>query len=124
MFDYLMGLFLIASPWIFNFSDGTAAQNVPVVLGIGMLIYSVFTDYEMGVIRVLDIRTHLTMDFLSGLFLALSPWLFNFDDYVYLPHLILGVSEIAVAMFTETTVHSHHTPRRPAMPGYHDHRAN
>ena len=59
------------------------------------------TDYELGATRTLSMRTHLTMDFMSGLLLAVSPWLFGFADYVWMPHVILGVVEIGAAMFTK-----------------------
>jgi SPW repeat len=34
--DYIVGLALIAAPWIFQFSDHTAATVVPIVLGVGL----------------------------------------------------------------------------------------
>ena len=99
--DYLMGILLIASPWILNFADGTAAQYVPIALGITMIIMSILTDYELGVVKTLSMKTHLTIDLISGIFLAASPWLFNFDERVYLPHLILGILEIGAAIMTD-----------------------
>ena len=38
--DYIVGAALIAAPWIFQFSEHTAATVVPVVLGIGLIAYS------------------------------------------------------------------------------------
>jgi hypothetical protein len=42
------------------------------------------------------------LDYASGVLLAASPWLFGFADYVWEPHLILGILEIGAAMFTKT----------------------
>jgi hypothetical protein len=98
--DYIVGLLLAASPWLFGFADGTAAQFVPVTLGVGALLYSLLTNYELGLIRVIPFRIHLMLDFASGLLLAASPWLFGFADRVYLPHLILGLLEIGAAAMT------------------------
>ena len=36
--DYIVGAALLAAPWIFQFSDQTAATVVPIVLGIGLII--------------------------------------------------------------------------------------
>jgi hypothetical protein len=99
--DYLVAILLIASPWMFNFARNGAETWVPVVLGVGAIAYSLLTNYEMGASRTLSMRSHLTLDMLSGAFLAASPWLFNFDDVVYMPHLIVGIMEIVVAMITE-----------------------
>lgn len=98
--DYLMGVLLIASPWLFDFDRGGAETWVPVILGAGVILYSLVTDYEISATRKLSLRTHLMLDMIGGAFLAVSPWLFGFDDFVYLPHLLLGIAEIAVALFT------------------------
>lgn len=98
--DYLVGALLIAAPWIFDFDRGGAETWVPVILGVSAILYSLFTDYEMGASKGISMRTHLTLDILSGLILALSPWIFGFAEYVYLPHLILGIMEIGVALIT------------------------
>jgi hypothetical protein len=103
--DYLMGILLIASPWLFNFADGSAAQGVPVILGLLVLIMSIFTNYEYGVVRMISMRTHLAIDLITGVLLAVSPWIFGFSDYVYLPHLILGLFEVGAAVFTERVPH-------------------
>jgi hypothetical protein len=99
--DYLMGLILIASPWLFDFARNGAETWVPVVLGVGIIIYSLFTDYELGAYRTLSMKNHLLLDLVGGVILAASPWLFDFDEYVYLPHLILGILEVGAALVTE-----------------------
>lgn len=100
MLDYGMGVLLIAAPWLFGFARGGAETWLPVVLGLGVILYSLFTDYELGVVRKLSMSAHLTMDGLGGALLAVSPWLFGFSDYVWVPHLILGLAEIGAALFT------------------------
>lgn len=110
--DYLTGILLIAAPWIFNFADGTAAQTVPVVLGITTLIMALLTDYELGLIRKIPMSVHLTIDFLMGVFLAASPWLLDFSERVYLPHLIVGIFAVCVSLVTERV--PYHL-RRPGM---------
>ncbi|HYD90427.1 MAG TPA: SPW repeat protein, partial [Flavobacterium sp.] len=99
--DYLMGILLIAAPWLFDFARGGAETWVPVVLGAGAILYSLITDYEYSVSKTISMRTHLTLDLLSGILLAASPWLFGFSDFVYLPHLILGILEIGASLMTE-----------------------
>jgi len=46
---------------------------------------------------------HLMLDTASGVLLAASPWLFGFADRVYLPHLLLGLFEIAASSMTRLT---------------------
>ncbi|HEY0060347.1 MAG TPA: SPW repeat protein [Flavisolibacter sp.] len=100
--DYLMGALLIASPWIFDFDRGGAETWVPVILGVSALLYSLLTDYELGASPQISMRTHLMLDLASGVLLALSPWIFGFSDYVWKPHLVLGILEIGASLFTKT----------------------
>jgi hypothetical protein len=100
MLDYLVGALLVAAPWLFDFDRGGAETWVPVVLGAGAILYSVFTDYELGLVRSIPMPTHLMLDLGSGVLLAASPWLFGFADYVWEPHLILGLFEIGAALMT------------------------
>lgn len=100
--DYIVGILLIAAPWLFDFARGGAETWIPVILGAGTILYSLLTDYELGAVRKIPMNTHLWLDIIAGAFLAVSPWLFNFADFVYLPHLIVGIAEIGVALMTQT----------------------
>lgn len=105
--DYLVGLLLIIAPWALGFHRDGAETWVPVFLGIITLVYSLFTDYEMGVGRKISMKTHLKLDVFSGVFLAASPWIFQFHDYIYLPHLVIGLFEILAAMMTDSSPYRH-----------------
>lgn len=98
--DYVVGLLLIFAPRIFGFDNGGPEARIPVILGVMTLIYSLLTRYELGLIKVIPFRGHLSLDFLSGVFLAVSPWLFGFSDRVWVPHLIVGLFEIAASLMT------------------------
>ncbi len=121
MLDYGMGLLLIVSPWLFGFADGGAAQWVPIILGLGAILYSLFTDYELGLVRSIPMTGHLGLDAASGLLLAVSPWLFQFADTVYWPHLILGLLEIGAAVMTHTVPDDRAAVNRGAMTPAHHH---
>jgi hypothetical protein len=101
--DYMMGILLIASPWIFGFATGGAEQWVPIILGAGALVYSMMTDYELGIFRTISMKAHLNIDLMSGILLAASPWIFGFSDRVTTPHLVLGLLEIGAALMTKTS---------------------
>jgi hypothetical protein len=112
--DYLMGLLLLASPWLFGFARGGAETAVPVVLAIMMLLLSIMTNYELGLVKMIPMKVHLGMDLVSGLFLAASPWIFGFSDYVFVPHLILGLLEVMASLTTQD-VPFRKTQRREAI---------
>ena len=111
MLDYLVGALLIAAPWLFDFNQGGAETWVPVVLGAGAILYSLCTEYELGVLALIPMGTHLMLDLGSGVLLAASPWLFGFEDAVRMPHLVIGTIEIVTALMTRRV------PVRAAGPG-------
>jgi sugar lactone lactonase YvrE len=102
LLDYAVGMLLLASPWMFQFDHGSVETWLPIVLGAGMMSYSMFTDYEWSVARRIPMPIHLLLDGIGGLLLAVSPWLFGFAHAVYAPHLAMGVGEMVVALFTST----------------------
>ena len=100
--DYATGALLIAAPWLLGFAEGGAETWAPVALGVAVLLYSLFTDYELGAVKRLQMPVHLFLDAVGGVFLAVSPWLFGFDTQVWIPHLAIGLFEVAAAAVTDT----------------------
>lgn len=99
--DYLMGVVLIVAPWVLGFAEGRAETWVPVILGAGAIVYAMVTNYELGLVGLISMPMHLAFDAVGGIFLALSPWLFGFADYVWVPHVVFGVLEIGAAAMTQ-----------------------
>lgn len=112
--DYLLGFALIAAPWIFNFAAGGAETWAPVLLGASVIACSLITNYKLGLVGLLSMRTHLIIDIIAGIFLAASPWIFGFAALVWAPHLIVGLLLIGAATMTEVV------PQRPALSGHGD----
>jgi hypothetical protein len=101
--DYIVGVALIAAPWIFQFSDVSAAAVVSIVLGIGLIAYSLLTDYELGVWKVAPMAVHNVIDVVAGGFLAASPWIFGFADEsanVWVPHVVVGLAAVFLGLTT------------------------
>jgi hypothetical protein len=102
--DYIVGVALIAAPWIFQFSEHTAATVIPIVLGVGLIVYSVFTDYELGVVKVIPMGGHNLFDIVAGALLAASPWIFGFADEtanVWVPHFVVGLAAVFLGLTTK-----------------------
>ena len=99
--DYTVGALLIALPYLLGLGSGPQSWVLQAV-GAAVLVYSFFTEYELGVVKRLQMPYHLWLDGLSGVLLAVSPWLFGFDTEVWIPHVALGVFEMAAALVTDT----------------------
>lgn len=107
MIDYLVGILLILAPYLLGFDDGGPAHLVPVVLGVATIIYSLLTNYELAIVRLIPMPVHLGLDAASGLLLLVSPWLFGFAGLIWWPHVLVGLAEIGVVLMTKGM------PRRP-----------
>src|SRR5688500_4401230 len=86
--DYVVAVALILTPRIFGFDPDGIESRIPVMLGWLTLAYSLLTNYELGLLKVMPFRVHLGLDLIGGLFLAVSPWVFGFSDRVWGPHLV------------------------------------
>lgn len=94
-FDYIWGFALILSPHLLGFAEAQGPERlVPQLVGLFILIQSLMTRYECGVLRVLPMSMHRLNEALAALFLALSPWVFDFQyaarDYSWAPYCSLG----------------------------------
>jgi hypothetical protein len=106
--DYLVGIALIAAPFLFGFAYvGGIAVYLPIILGIGLILYSLVTKYELGVpgIKFIPMPYHLIFDFVAAVLLAVSPFLFGFSSKplnVWLPHLVVGIAVVLVVLVSKT----------------------
>jgi hypothetical protein len=59
------------------------------------------TRYELSAAKLIPLKAHLAVDVLSGLLLAVSPWVFGFADVIWWPHMLIGLMEIVVPLITK-----------------------
>ncbi len=106
--DYIVGLMVLGMPFYYGWS-GT--QRAPLVLlGTFVILYSLLTDYERGLIRFLRIRFHLLLDAAFGVAMFLVPSLLTPPQHARWP--IYGVGFLALALAFTTQIraqgsHSH-----------------
>ena len=110
--DYIGGAALVALPWILGVSQYSSTTWIFVILGIGSIIYSLFTRYESGYVGLLSMRTHLWLDLFVGLFLIASPLnITEFDWRIYNIHLVPGIIIIILALCTSKKATHTHGPK-------------
>ncbi|MDB6067675.1 MAG: hypothetical protein JWR26_3883 [Pedosphaera sp.] len=104
--DYVLGIVLLLAPSLFGFSQlGGAPVDVARTVGLITIIMALFTNYELGLFKVLSMQAHLVVDYILGIFLAISPWLFSFNhqpNNVWMPHVTLGILLFVITLLTQT----------------------
>jgi hypothetical protein len=115
--DLPIGIHMVGLPLVTDWELSNPAMFVPMIVGSIIIIYSLFTDYEFG-IGPIPMRIHLSLDLFTGALLALSPWLFQFSQFVFLPHLIAGSFVFVVSLLTQIKVRKRQTSYVAAISRY------
>ena len=77
--DYGYAAIVSAAPEKIGFRDEETATALCRLIGGGVLLSSLMTRYEFGLVRVLPFKAHLAADVAAGLFTLAAPWLFGFS---------------------------------------------
>jgi lysylphosphatidylglycerol synthetase-like protein (DUF2156 family) len=103
---FVVGIALILAPNIFGFSDvGGAAVTIPRIIGVIVVLSELTVKGSFSGMGLVPMSMHIATDVLMGAFLALSPWLFGFNDKgsnAWVPHLIVGLLMVGYALATRT----------------------
>lgn len=101
--DIVLIIAQLGYPWIF-FDNPKSMETIVLMLsGMTMLCYSLLTKYEIGLFRFINMKNHLSIEFITGLFLAVSPWFFEFGSVALFPHLVIGSILMLLAVFSDNT---------------------
>jgi hypothetical protein len=95
--DYLFALIVGASPWIFGFAHEPAAPQIALACGIVTAMYSLLTNYEMGLVPLIPFAGHRFFDFIVAIALAGSSWHFKMRGTAAVVFTVLGVIGIIAA---------------------------
>ncbi|HYO11472.1 MAG TPA: hypothetical protein VER17_21085 [Tepidisphaeraceae bacterium] len=102
--DYVVGAAITALPHVMKCERPTA--TLLKMAGIGAGLYSMMTDYERGLVKVLPMEAHLALDALSGATLiGAAVMLEDEAPDVRLTLAGIGAFEIAVAAMTSPRPH-------------------
>lgn len=116
--DYVIGVLLIASPFLFNVANVTAAANLFMIGGIALIVYSLLTNYYYSVARVIPLGVHMAMDAILGVLFILAPALFGYRDLLtsgqYALHIVFGLGAIGLVSLTRTRTEAAKTPSERA----------
>lgn len=102
----VVGVVLIVAPWIFQFDDVEAAKWSAIGVGIFVLVNELVTTSPAAPLKIVPMRVHVMLDVVTGIFLLLTPFLFQFSDedpIVWVPHIVVGLLIAGYALVTDTS---------------------
>lgn len=100
--DYAVALVLIVAPFVFGFRvESELAHWLSVAAGVGLVGYSLLTDYSMSAKALIPIRLHLVLDFAAGALFVMVPFLAGFKGAAMPFYVVMGAAVIAVVLATD-----------------------
>ena len=104
-FDYGSAIIIATSPWVFFIDHVPMVIPLSITIGLFIVVMSLLTAYEGGIIRVIPMQIHLFLDVVIGILFAISPWLLGFAHETHIFQLAVGIGIILIA--SSTTAKSH-----------------
>ena len=79
LLEYGIGVLLIFSSSLFSYDDDTA-KAVSILLGAAVLAIAALSDMSTALLRRIPLSAHILLDYVFGVLLVASPFLFSFSD--------------------------------------------
>jgi hypothetical protein len=94
--DYAFGAIVAALPELAGFKEEKSAATLCRVLAGGALAYSLLTKAEWGAVKVIPFKTHLLIDFTTGLLTLGAPWILGFANNTKARNAVLAVGAMSL----------------------------
>ena len=99
--DYAGALILITVPFVANFQAASSvAFWLSIGAGIGLLAYSLLTDYTLSLKPLIPLKIHLLLDAIASAAFLIAPFVFGFEGLVQLFFLANGILVLMAVLLT------------------------
>ena len=100
--DYAVAVTLIAAPFLLNFrADSELAHWLSVAAGAGLFVYSLLTDYSVGVLSAVPFKVHLALDAAAGALFVVLAIVAGFTTTTAVFYGVIGAAVLLVVGVTQ-----------------------
>ncbi|MFD0766730.1 hypothetical protein ACFQZI_17855 [Mucilaginibacter lutimaris] len=100
LIDYVLIIFLFASPVLFAMPKDVATYTY--AIATGQLILTVITDYSYGMFRMVSLRLHQVIDVIISIGIIVAAFtLFEYDERSKPYYAGLGIFWLIITVFTD-----------------------
>jgi hypothetical protein len=101
LLDYAAAAALIALPLLLNIAEQSPlAMYMSVAAGIGLIAYSLITNYHYSVAKVISFKIHLMLDLAAAVFFLAAPLIFGFEGVAKIYYWVMGAGVLLVVLFS------------------------
>ncbi|HEX6573328.1 MAG TPA: hypothetical protein VF042_00035 [Gemmatimonadaceae bacterium] len=97
--DYLTVPVLLAAGPVFHF-DGRPAEITSTLAGV-VLVYSLFTAYRLGLVKMITLPMHRAIDIVFGVSMILAPFVLGFTGSAKYFFVAMGIFGLLVVVLTD-----------------------
>lgn len=116
LYEYVLGLALIALPLVVGYKSG-AATAVSIVLGVLVIFLAATTVWTTSLINQVPLAAHILLDYALVALLIASPFLFNFSSESAPTAIFIAAGLLHLLVSIGTRYRKDGKPRRaPARP--------
>jgi len=103
--DYPVAILLIGLPFLLGLGQSNElALIVSPIVGVAAFLLTVFTDHQLGLVKVLPYKVHLAVDLLVGLAFLVLPFAAGFSVLDAAYYWLNGAAVVTVILLSKPEV--------------------
>ncbi|TDF37563.1 hypothetical protein EYS14_15575 [Alteromonadaceae bacterium M269] len=101
--DYAAAVALIILPFILGLEEQSPlAHWISVIAGVGLIGYSLLTEYTFSLAKMIPFKVHLALDIVAAVFFVIAPFVLGFDGIAAIYYWVMGAGVVAVVVFSNS----------------------
>ena len=101
--DYAAAAVLIVAPSVLGLKEQSLiAHWASIAGGVGLIIYSLLTDYTFSIAKIIPFKVHLVLDSLAGLILIALAFALSLEGIAQIYMIVMGAGVLLVVAVSQT----------------------
>ena len=102
--DYAAAVALMVLPFLLGLEEQSAlAHWISVIAGVGLIGYSLLTQYAFSLAKIIPFNVHLILDIVAAVFFIVAPFILDFESIVASYYWVMGAGVAAVVVFSNSS---------------------
>ena len=102
LLDYAAAVGLIVFPFLLNLgAESPIALWFSVAAGVGLIGYSLLTDYAFSISSVISYNAHLALDLAAGIGFIAAPFIFGYSALTSIYYFVMAAGVLLVVALSE-----------------------